>query len=63
MLHAIELAAIVGVSNSAIGIKGNGPIFVVVTDGGPDHCLTYVSVKLSYLALLLHLKLDMLVAA
>jgi len=35
---------------------------VIVTDGGPDHRLTFVSVKFSYLALFLYLNLDMLVA-
>ena len=35
---------------------------MVVTDGGSDHWLTYVSVKLSYLALFLYLNLGMLVA-
>jgi len=45
MWHATYLAAIVGASNSANDIKSNMPIFAVVTDGGPDHRLTYVSVK------------------
>ena len=35
---------------------------MIVTDGGPDHRLTYVSVKFSYLALFLYVNLDMLVA-
>jgi len=62
MRHATELAAIVGGGHSADGVTSSRPKFVVVTDGGPDHRLTYVSVKLSYLALFLYLNLDMFVA-
>ena len=35
----------------------------VYTDGGPDHCTTYVSVKLSLIALFLKFDLDYLIAA
>ena len=35
----------------------------VYTDGGPDHRITYVSVKLAYIALFLKFELDYLVAA
>ena len=38
------------------------PILLLYTDGGPDHRLTYVSVKLSLIALFLHRDLDFLYA-
>ena len=60
--HVTELAAVVGNLHSTDNVTSDNPIFVIVTDGGPDHRLTYVSVKFSYLALFLYLNLDMLVA-
>ena len=39
------------------------PILCVYTDGGPDHRVTYISVKLSLIALYLKLDLDYLLAA
>ncbi|XP_065883057.1 uncharacterized protein [Dysidea avara] len=39
------------------------PILCIYTDGGPDHRTTYVSVKLSLIALYLKLDLDYLIAA
>ena len=50
--HVTELA-------SDYGVK---PILVLVTDGGPDHRLTYASVKDALLALFITLNVDMLVA-
>lgn len=38
------------------------PILLIYTDGGPDHRLAYLSVKLSLICLFLHGKYDMLVA-
>jgi len=57
--HATELAAIVGSLHSTDNVTGDNPIFVIVTDGGPDHRLTYVLVKVSDF---LCLNLDMLVS-
>ena len=34
-----------------------------MSDGGPDHCITYVSVQLSLICLFMALDLDMLVVA
>ena len=34
----------------------------MVSDGGPDHCLTYLSVKAAMIALFKSLDLDMLIA-
>ena len=42
-------------------IPSDKAVFVAVTDGGPDHQLTYTSVKSSYLALFIYLNVDMLV--
>ena len=39
------------------------PILCLYTDGGPDHRITYMSVKLSLIALFLKLDLDYLIAA
>ena len=38
------------------------PIVFIYTDGGPDHRLTYISVKLSLICLFLKLNLDFLCA-
>lgn len=38
------------------------PILLIFTDGGPDHRLTYMSVKLSMIALFLEMDLDCLIA-
>ena len=39
------------------------PILCVNTDGGPDHRITYVSVKLAHIALFLKFDLDYLIVA
>ena len=57
--HATELASIVGSLHSTDKVTSDKPIF---TTGEPDHRLTYVLVKFSYLALFLYLNLDMLVS-
>ena len=38
------------------------PVVLVTSDGGPDHCLTYLSVKVALIALFVHLDVDMLIA-
>ena len=38
------------------------PILLIYTDGGPDHRSTYMSVKLSMIALFIELDLDELIA-
>jgi len=60
--HATELASIVDSLHSTDKVTSDKPIFAIVTDVGPDHGLTYISVNFSYLALFLYLNLDMLVA-
>jgi hypothetical protein len=37
------------------------PILVLVTDGGPDHRLTYASVKVALLSMFISFDLDMLI--
>jgi len=54
-------------SNATYAVSGLGedkvpPVLVVQTDGGPDHNLTFGGVIASYVALWLHLDLDVLVA-
>lgn len=44
------------------GVVASKPIALLYTDGGPDHRLTYESVKMSLIGLFLATDLDMLVA-
>lgn len=60
--HVTELMSIVTTYFSTDGLESNNPIIVLVTDGGPDHRLTFALVKISLLVLFLGLNLDMLVA-
>ena len=53
--HATELYSIL---RSKIGSKS---VLYIYTDGGPDHCLTYLSVQLSLIALFHNLNLDLLI--
>ena len=39
------------------------PVLILYSDGGPDHRVTYTSVKLALIALYLELNLDYLIAA
>jgi len=54
--HSVEMHSLL------IKEIGNKHILLLYSDGGPDHRLTYISVKLSLIALFLNLDLDMLVA-
>ena len=47
---------------SSDGVKSDKPILMLVTDSGPDHRLTYASVKVALLSLFTSLDLDMLIA-
>jgi len=57
MRHAAE------VSSWLIEQLGEKSMLFVYTDGGPDHCLTYISTQLSLIAVFLNLNLDFLCAA
>ncbi|CAB3998966.1 Hypothetical predicted protein [Paramuricea clavata] len=54
--HTTELAEILKLRGTV------HPVLLLYTDGGPDHRTTYMSVKLSMIALFRSLDLDMLVA-
>ena len=54
--HATELSALLKVW------KVNRPVLFLYSDGGPDHRVTYLSTKLSLIALFLEQDLDCLVA-
>jgi len=47
---------------SCLSATVNKPVLFVYTDGGPDHRLTYLSVKLSLISIFLELDLDFLCA-
>ena len=47
---------------SSDGVRSDKPILMLVTDGGPDHRLTYASIKVALLSLFTSLDLDMLIA-
>ena len=53
-----HMAELRGILESQTTVK---PILMLYTDGGPDHRLTYLSVKLSLICLFLELDLDLLV--
>ncbi len=55
--HACELHA------TLLRKIGDKSILLIYSDGGPDHRLTYISVKLSLIALFLNLNLDILIIA
>ena len=60
--HATELSQLL--ESSADGdVLASKPILVTVSDGGPDHRVTFVSVQLSLICLFMSLDLDMLVVA
>lgn len=60
--HASELIDIVRSKYSDDGISGAKPILAMYTDGGPDHRVTYETVKLSLVALFMELNMDMVIA-
>ena len=55
--HSAEMATIIEQK------VPNHPVLFIYSDGGPDHRLTYLSVKLALIALYLKLNLDYLCAA
>ena len=60
--HATELSLLL--QSPVFGnIVASKAILVTVSDGGPDHRITYVSVQLSLICLFMALDLDMLVVA
>lgn len=59
--HATELTDLIATHFSADGHISAKPIAIVVSDGGPDHRVTFGSVKVSSLTLFRALDLDMLI--
>lgn len=57
----IELTSLLLKHYSDDGLVPTKPILVVVSDGEPDHCITYASVQVALLCLFISLNLDMLV--
>ena len=59
--HAAELTDLIATHFGADGHISAKPIAIVVSDGGPDHRVTFGSVKVSSLTLFRTLNLDMLI--
>ena len=57
--HATETCYLIQTHDN--GASSSKPILVIVSDGGPDHRVTYGSVKVSAIALFRALDLDMLI--
>ena len=60
--HATEVTRILRDHYSENGVDLENPILCIMTDGGPDHSVTFETVKLSLVQLFIGLNLDMLVA-
>lgn len=60
--HATEVTRILREHYSENEVDLENPILCVMTDGGPDHRVTFETVKLSLVQLFISLNLDMLVA-
>ena len=61
MGHSTELSKQVKVKQGGVQ-EFNNEVLLLVTDGGGDHNITHVSVKISHISLLLHINTDMLLA-
>ena len=61
--HSSELASIIRKKMTEDCTVSDKPILVIVSDGGPDHHITYVSVQVALIALMMELDLDMLICA
>ena len=60
--HSAELIRLLRQHYSENDVDLQVPILCIMTDGGPDHRLTYETVKLCLVELFFHLDLDMLIA-
>jgi len=54
--HGTELSALLSLQGN------NSPMMFIYTDSGPDHCINYLSVQLTFICLFLIHDLDYLVA-
>lgn len=59
--HATELADLIRIHYSTDTRTASKPVLVVLSDGGPDHRVTFGSVKIASLCLFQALDLDMLI--
>ena len=59
--HSAELTSIIQTNFSQDGHSADKSVFIIVSDGGPDHRVTYLSVKVAMISLFRALDLDMLV--
>jgi hypothetical protein len=59
--HSTELGSLLLKHYSDDGLVPTKPVLVIVSDGGPDHRITYASVQVALLCLFISLNLDMLV--
>ena len=59
--HSVELVQLVSENHSNDGRSSSKPVMVILSDGGPDHRVTYGSVKVAMIALFCRLDLDALI--
>lgn len=59
--HASEMADIIRTHYSTNSSAATKPVMIIVSDGGPDHRVTFGSVKIANLCLFRALDLDMLI--
>jgi len=53
--HATELSQLLKSSTFNEDELASKPVLITVSDGGPDHCITFVSVQLSLICLFMSL--------
>lgn len=59
--HASEMTGMIRTHYSTNSIAASKPVMIIVSDGGPDHRITFGSVKVAHLCLFRALDLDMLI--
>ena len=59
--HSAELVQLVRANYSDDGLSASKPVMIILSDGGPDHRVTFGSVQMSMVALFSCLDLDILV--
>ena len=59
--HSTEITSLICTHYSEDGLTSNQPIAIIVSDGGPDHRVTFGSVQVAAVTLFRALDLDMLV--
>ena len=59
--HSAEIVQLVCTNFTSDGRYSSKPVVIILSDGGPNHRVTYGSVKVSMIALFLQLDLDALI--